>query len=102
MGPLLALTFGTLVDDSTLVALGLRNGARSLVIATAIGFVIGLVMAASRAPLGEEHDEDGDAWPSEDMQRRGQGGGGLLVGLAIAIPSGIDVLTKYLACIFSH
>lgn len=83
MGPLLALTFGTLVQDSAMISLGLRNGARSLAIATAIGFVIGLVMAGAGG-AGDENGAGGDSWPSAEMQRRD----GLLVGFAIAIPSG--------------
>ena len=83
MGPLLALTFGTLVHDPHLTWRGLRSGALSLVIATALGFLAGLVVAAGGAGAGEGDD----AWPSEEMRVRGRGGG-LLVGLAIAVPSG--------------
>jgi hypothetical protein len=40
MGPILALTFGTLVQDTPLLKLGLRNEIASLGIATLIGFLI--------------------------------------------------------------
>ena len=78
MAPLLSLIFGTLVRDFALIVLGLHNGSWSLVIATFIGFVIGLVLAGTSKYLD---------LPSDEMLQRGQPLG-LLVGLSIAIPSG--------------
>lgn len=81
MGPLLALTFGSLVNDAALLSLGLRNGTLSLVLVTGIGFLLGLSMAVVGVGRDDQH------WPSEEMQQRGRADG-LLIGLAIAIPSG--------------
>lgn len=84
LAPLLALTFGMLVHDSRLTALGVRNGAYSLLIVIAIGFLLGLAAAA----VGSlEIGETDNAWPSDEMRHRGKAEG-LIVGLAIALPSG--------------
>lgn len=85
MAPLLAMTFGTLVHDRKLTAVGMRHGACSLVISIFIGFLFGLVFAL----IGRNFSvgESGHTWPTDEMRQRGSGDG-LLVGLAIAIPSG--------------
>lgn len=86
MGPVLALTFGSVIGDRSLMYLGLKSELISLSICILIGFVIGLVA------IGVGTD---GLWPTDEMRSRGLVDG-LILGLAIAIPSGAGVALSVL------
>lgn len=86
MGPVLAMTFGSNILDYSLIKLGLVSELLSLAICVVMGFVIGLCVIA----VGTE-----ESWPTQEMKTRGQVSG-LLVGLAIAVPSGLGVALSVL------
>eukprot|EP00045_Choanoeca_perplexa_P014605 m.173349 g.173349 ORF g.173349 m.173349 type:complete len:675 (-) comp16732_c0_seq2:2232-4256(-) len=86
MGPILAYTFGTVVHDKELKHQGLYAEAIGLAICVVTGFLLGI----AAGDWGEEWD-----FPSEFMRTRGTGEG-ILVGLGIAIPSGIGVALSVL------
>lgn len=86
MGPVLALTFGTIINDMSLMRLGLKNELLSLLLCMVIGFIIGAISIG----IGTDH-----LWPTDEMRGRGMTDG-LAIGLAIAIPSGIGVALSVL------
>jgi len=86
MGPVLALAFGSLIHNSRLTLLGLKNELTSLAICILIGYATGIVVIF----VGTEEN-----WPTPEMRNRGMTEG-LLVGLAIAIPSGVGVALSVL------
>lgn len=87
MGPCMAATFGTVVSDWELARLGLVSEALSLAVCVLIGTLIGVACAFI---AGVE-----DAWPTEEMASRGEPLG-LLIGLAVAVPSGVGVALSVL------
>ena len=114
MGPVLALTFGSVINNTKLMWLGLKTELISLFICICVGFAIGvvaigfgtdgyvlpfvcilltdlyndLIHVCSIHPLYS-------AWPTPEMKTRGLTYG-LLVGLAIAVPSGMGVALSIL------
>ena len=86
MGPVLALTFGSLIHDLKLTWLGLKHELASLLICLGIGFVIGLISIG----IGT----DGE-WPSSEMRSRGVLNS-LAIGFAVAIFSGVGVALSVL------
>eukprot|EP01108_Squamamoeba_japonica_P005901 TRINITY_DN4771_c0_g1_i1.p1 TRINITY_DN4771_c0_g1~~TRINITY_DN4771_c0_g1_i1.p1 ORF type:complete len:571 (+),score=328.91 TRINITY_DN4771_c0_g1_i1:84-1796(+) len=86
MGPILAVTFGSVVHDWKLVRVGVLSELLSLMICVMSGFVVGLCFA-NYGPFFN--------WPTNEMAGRGSPVG-LLVGLAIALPSGIGVALSVL------
>jgi len=86
MGPVLAMTFGSNILDYSLIQLGVVSELLSLAICVVMGFLIGLCVIA----VGTD-----GSWPTEQMKIRGQVPG-LLVGLAIAVPSGLGVALSVL------
>eukprot|EP00730_Choanoeca_flexa_P018840 TRINITY_DN9182_c0_g2_i2.p1 TRINITY_DN9182_c0_g2~~TRINITY_DN9182_c0_g2_i2.p1 ORF type:complete len:703 (+),score=175.24 TRINITY_DN9182_c0_g2_i2:135-2243(+) len=86
MGPILAYTFGTVVHDKELKNQGLYAELIGLAICVVTGFLIGL----AAGDWGEQWN-----FPSEFMRSRGTGEG-ILVGLGIAVPSGIGVALSVL------
>jgi uncharacterized hydrophobic protein (TIGR00271 family) len=87
MGPILAVTFGVVVADYDLAKLGLRSELYGLFMCVVVGFVGGLIAA----PLCV----DEYTWPTEEMSSRGEWTG-LIVGIMIAIPSGVGVALSVL------
>ncbi|CAM9508004.1 unnamed protein product [Discosporangium mesarthrocarpum] len=87
MGPVLAFTFGTNVRDPDLTRQGFVVEFLSLLTCVAVGFVTTF--------LGISFVEEGD-WPTDEMLSRGKKWN-LLVGLAIAIPSGFGVALSVLS-----
>ena len=81
MGPIMGITFGGVANDGRLILESLRNELVGLGICLVVGFITGLIMA--------EWAPDWD-WPTAAMESRGEPIA-LLVGLAIAIPSGLGV-----------
>jgi uncharacterized hydrophobic protein (TIGR00271 family) len=86
MGPVLAFTFGSNVHDNELAMLGLRVELISLAGCFVTGFVSSLV--------GIPFLTDGQ-WPMPEMQARGEWYN-LLIGIAIAVPSGVGVALSVL------
>lgn len=80
MGPILGVTFGTIVQDKRLLQKGVRNEMVGLLVT----FIVGIIVAL--CTLGADLDK----FPTEEMELRGNGEG-LVAGLAIAIPSGAGV-----------
>lgn len=86
MGPVLALTFGTIINDRAMVRNAVIVEILSLAICIAVGFIIGIAMV----PFAERFD-----WPTEEMLQRSEAAG-LLIGALIALPSGIGVALSVL------
>mmetsp|Transcript_3103 Transcript_3103/g.4743 ORF Transcript_3103/g.4743 Transcript_3103/m.4743 type:complete len:457 (+) Transcript_3103:127-1497(+) len=78
MGPIVGFTFGAVVQDWKLVRLGFRNECIALFITWVIGVLYGFIWIASSWYF---------EWPNEEMSSRGHPWN-LLVGVAVAIPSG--------------
>lgn len=89
MGPILAGTFGAVIQDKPLRNLGIKTEIVGLVLCLLFGFVFGLVCANFSAKWGQ-----GD-WPTSEMAARGQGRS-LWVGALIALPSGAGVALSVL------
>lgn len=107
MGPVMALTFGTVVNNWSLTLLGLRSELVSLLMCICVGFVIGIIAIL----IGTD-----GLWPTEEVgyctlccvlsvanlfyvvvQMKGRGlVDGLAIGFAIAIPSGVGVALSIL------
>ncbi len=81
MGPILASVFGFVVRDWEMVFYALLTELYALLICIASGFIVGLAFS----PWGDTLE-----WPNEEMKSRGTING-LLIGLGIAIPSGVGV-----------
>ncbi|CAM9264318.1 unnamed protein product, partial [Discosporangium mesarthrocarpum] len=62
MGPVLAITFGTVVHDWKLAALGSRTETKSLGICVLVGFIAGVV--------GIPFLHERDSWPTPEMASR--------------------------------
>ena len=86
MGPILAVTFGSVVHDWKLVKVGVLSELLSLLICVCCGFIVGLCFSPYGPFFG---------WPTGEMAGRGTNSG-LIVGLAIALPSGIGVALSVL------
>ena len=81
MGPIMELTFGTIIRDWKLSWQGLWKE----LVGLAICFFVGVLVGLGFAPWGDDLD-----WPNNEMSSRGTWVG-LLIGLTIAIPSGVGV-----------
>ncbi|XP_046993930.1 uncharacterized protein LOC124606011, partial [Schistocerca americana] len=84
MGPVMAMTFGTIIADWKLFKIGLRSEAIGLLLSTLFGFIFGLLLGTTESPWGY-----GD-WPTEEMKGRGNYRS-LWVGVMWALPSGTGV-----------
>ena len=87
MGPVLGLTFGSRVGDWPLVITSLKNESLALLGCILIGVLLGLCVGFT--DLAQE------TWPTNEMEIRGEYTG-LLIGLAVAIPSGAGVCLSIL------
>ena len=81
MGPLLGLSYGTIISDKLLFKEGLKNELIGILISFMVGVIIGLAYYKF---------SDNFNWPTEEMRFRGEDVN-LLVGLAFAIPAGFGV-----------
>lgn len=86
MGPILAVTFGSVVHDWQLVRVGALSELLSLLLCVLDGFLVGLCFA----PFGPQF-----GLPTAEMLGRGTGVG-LITGIAIALPSGVGVALSVL------
>ena len=89
MGPILAITFGAMIEKRSLVWQGIINEIASLFICIAVGFVTGWIFIALDA-----HEEW--FWPTNEMAGRGTVVG-IFTGIAIATPSGVGVALSILS-----
>ncbi len=89
MGPILAITFGAMIEKGHLVKMGIINECISLFLCVLVGFVFAWILIACGA-----HNEW--AWPTNEMGGRGTLTG-ILTGIAIATPSGIGVALSILS-----
>jgi uncharacterized hydrophobic protein (TIGR00271 family) len=86
MGPILAVTFGSVVRDWQLVRVGVLSELLSLLLCVLDGFLVGLCFA----PFGPSF-----GIPTAEMLNRGTSVG-IVIGIAIALPSGIGVALSVL------
>ena len=86
MGPILAVTFGTVINRWPLVRLGIRSSMAGLTICVLWGFIMGLCLAR----WGPYH-----AWPTTEMSSRGTVDG-LYYGIVVAVFSGVGVALSIL------
>jgi uncharacterized membrane protein len=64
MGPVMSITFGTIVSDKSLQKSGLISLIVGMFISCLFGFVFGLILGTTEMPWGF-----GD-WPTEEMKGR--------------------------------
>jgi uncharacterized hydrophobic protein (TIGR00271 family) len=81
MGPILGITFGMFVADKTLFWRSLHAEIQGLLLCSVVGFAFCAVLS----PLASSLE-----WPTLEMTSRGETWG-LIIGIAIAIPSGAGV-----------
>lgn len=86
MGPVMGMTFGSRVLDWRLAKFSFRNELISLAVCIVVGLLIG---------LGASWSTDAGSWPTQEMAARGDAMG-LIVGIAIAVPSGMGVALSIL------
>eukprot|EP00028_Trichosphaerium_sp_Am-I-7-wt_P007716 CAMPEP_0168514182 /NCGR_PEP_ID=MMETSP0405-20121227/3947_1 /TAXON_ID=498012 /ORGANISM="Trichosphaerium sp, Strain Am-I-7 wt" /LENGTH=322 /DNA_ID=CAMNT_0008533239 /DNA_START=77 /DNA_END=1045 /DNA_ORIENTATION=- len=79
MGPITALTFGTVIQSKTMVYKGFRNEFYGLALTFLVGFIFGIVLIFTNVK-----------WPTYEMTSRGTLSG-LWGGIVVAIPSGVGV-----------
>ena len=96
MGPILAIVFGTAVRNKKLVRIGLKRELYSLLICIVCGFIFGCVFVLkfnrTRSMLAITTSQD---WPTTEMASR-TGWSCLVVGVAVAVPSGLGVAISVL------
>lgn len=88
MGPCLGSTMGFTLSEYPLVKKGLRNECISLVICVIVGFIVALIAVPAEVPSVAN-------WPSDEMTGRGTTNG-LVLGIFVAIPSGMGVALSVL------
>ncbi|PSN29722.1 hypothetical protein C0J52_24856 [Blattella germanica] len=89
MGPIMAGTFGTVIEDKYLQKIGVLNEIFGLLVCILVGFVFGLA-----AGLANEHWGNA-GWPTEEMANRGLVRS-LWVGVLVALASGAAVAVAVL------
>ncbi|XP_029639979.1 uncharacterized protein LOC115215006 [Octopus sinensis] len=87
MGPILAGTFGIVIQNYSLRNLGLRSESIGLALCIICGFIFGLIIGSIQLQGMTGYI---DEWPTMEMKSRGMGRS-LLFGILIALPSGAGV-----------
>jgi len=87
MGPIVSMTFGAVVLNGRLVV----EGIYSEIVAFMLCFLSGFCVAVGFAHWGEDL-----GWPTPEMESRGIPSG-LIIGIVIAIPSGVGVALSVLS-----
>lgn len=64
MGPVMSITFGTIISDRTLVKSGFESLVAGMAFSLLFGFIFGLILGTTEMPWGF-----GD-WPTEEMKSR--------------------------------
>lgn len=85
MGPIIAITFGIVIKDKSLVRFGLANELFAIIVATSIGFIFGLIIGSI-----EERYITGDTGVTQEMITRCEVRS-LIIGILTALPSGAAV-----------
>ncbi|GAB6028925.1 hypothetical protein CHUAL_004721 [Chamberlinius hualienensis] len=89
MGPIMALSFGMVINDMQLMKLGLKAEIFGLLISISVGLFLGLVNGPWALSWGK------GPWPTGEMSGRGQIRS-LWVGMLVALPSGAGVALSIL------
>ncbi|XP_055382116.1 uncharacterized protein LOC129612499 [Condylostylus longicornis] len=89
MGPVMSITFGTIISDRELVRVGFISLALGMFISMVFGFIFGLILGTTEMPWGF-----GD-WPTEEMKGRGNYRS-LWMGVLWALTSGTGVAVALL------
>jgi len=95
MGPILAIVFGTCIKNKKLVKIGCYRELYSLAICIICGFIFGCVFVVKFNRTRNLLAVTPATWPTAEMASR-TGWSCLVVGLAIAIPSGVGVAISVL------
>ena len=93
MGPILAGTFGCIIGDVQLRNRGIQHELISLGICILIGFILGIIFCL--CGVENYYASSGNQWPTTEMVNRGISRS-LVVGIAIALPSGAGVALSVL------
>ncbi|VVD03231.1 unnamed protein product [Leptidea sinapis] len=93
MGPVMSITFGTIIADRSLVRSGFESLIIGMLVSLLFGFIFGLILGTTEMPWGY-----GD-WPTEEMKARGNVRS-LWMGVLWALTSGTGGLFWALACIW--
>ncbi|GAB0094505.1 uncharacterized protein DMENIID0001_098120 [Sergentomyia squamirostris] len=89
MGPVMSITFGTIISDYELIKVGFISLALGMFISLLFGFIFGLILGTTEMPWGF-----GD-WPTEEMKGRGNARS-LWMGVLWALTSGTGVAVALL------
>ena len=96
MGPILAIVFGMAVRNRKLLRIGVKREIYCLLICVLCGFMFGCIFVVkfnrTRSMLAISTTEN---WPTTEMSSR-TGWSCLVVGLAVAVPSGVGVAISVL------
>ncbi|XP_029175049.1 uncharacterized protein LOC114943572 isoform X2 [Nylanderia fulva] len=84
MGPVMSLTFGTIIADRDLQVVGLKSLMLGIFLSILFGFIFGLILGTTEMPWGYND------WPTEEMKGRGNYRS-LWMGVLWALPSGTGV-----------
>ncbi|CAK9802052.1 Uncharacterized protein MJ1221 [Anthophora quadrimaculata] len=89
MGPVMSLTFGTIIADRNLQFVGLKSLLLGIFISILFGFIFGLILGTTEMPWGYND------WPTDEMKGRGNYRS-LWMGVLWALPSGTGVAVALL------
>lgn len=89
MGPVMSITFGTIISDRDLVKVGFMTLALGMFISLLFGFIFGLILGTTEMPWGFTD------WPTEEMRGRGNARS-LWMGVCWALTSGTGVAVALL------
>ena len=96
MGPILAIVFGMAVRNRKLLRIGIKRELYCLLICVVCGFIFGCIFVLkfnrTRSMLAITTSTN---WPTLEMSSR-TGWSCLVVGLAVAVPSGVGVAISVL------
>ncbi|XP_076684801.1 uncharacterized protein LOC143377454 [Andrena cerasifolii] len=89
MGPVMSLTFGTIIADRKLQSVGLKSLLLGIFVSILFGFIFGLILGTTEMPWGYND------WPTDEMKGRGNYRS-LWMGVLWALPSGTGVAVALL------
>nr|XP_033320981.1 uncharacterized protein LOC117217466 [Megalopta genalis] len=89
MGPVMSVTFGTIIADRNLQFIGIKSLLLGIFLSMLFGFIFGLLLGTTEMPWGY-----GD-WPTDEMKARGNYRS-LWMGVLWALPSGTGVAVALL------
>ncbi|XP_033231731.1 uncharacterized protein LOC117182734 [Belonocnema kinseyi] len=89
MGPVMSLTFGTIIADRNLQFIGFKSLMLGIFLSILFGFIFGLILGTTQMPWGYND------WPTDEMKGRGNYRS-LWMGVLWALPSGTGVAVALL------